>query len=240
MKISKIKPSFLPLFVVLIPLAMGSPARADIVLGFPNGLTGWMTPDNNINYGDPGTVTSSGGLTTLAQSLFETDLSINFTIPTGAQSLQFTFNSAFPDSPPTSGVAPDAFNVALLDPTGTFSLVATVPPSDSFYARDITEGLPNEMYTGDVTLSPLAGTLGVISLNLASQGLDGQDVQLLFRLISGTDPLSASTVTVSDVLIVTGAAVPEPSSIISGLTACVGLAGAFGIRSRRRSRAAIA
>jgi hypothetical protein len=238
MGISRITSFVFALFVFLIGLALDSPARADMVLGFPNGLTGWMTPDNNINYGDPGTVTSSGGLTTLAQSLFETDLSINFTIPTGAQSLQFTFNSAFPDSPPTSGVAPDAFNVALLDPTGTFSLVATVPPSDSFYTRDITDGLPNEMYTGDVTVSPLAGTLGVISLNLASQGLDGQNAQLLFRLISGTDPLSASTVTVSDVIIVTGAAVPEPSSIISGLTAVVVLAGAFAVRSRRRSRAA--
>ena len=238
MSSGKISPLFISWFAFLIPLAMGSPVRADLVLGFPNGLTGWSTPNDGSAQGDPGTVTASGGLATITESTFaaETDLFLNFTVPTGAQSLQFTFNSAFPDSAPSNGVTPDAFGASLLDPNTLSPLVPTVPDSDSFYTRDIVDPLPDAVSTNQVTF-PTAppGVLAVVSLDLSTQGLDGQSAEILFRLIGGTDPLSTSTVTISNVEIITGAAVPEPSSIVSGLTAALVLAGVFATRSLRKA-----
>src|SRR5262249_36825635 len=101
-----------PLFALLSLCPAGSCARADFILGFPNGLAGWSTS------GDPGTVTASNGQATIAESTFasETDLFRTFLVPTGAQSLQFTLVSVSPDSAPASGVTPDAFGASLLNP----------------------------------------------------------------------------------------------------------------------------
>jgi hypothetical protein len=123
-----------PIFTLLYIFTAAPFARADLSLGFQNGLAGWNYPDNpGVNtQGDLGTVTALNGQATIAESTFasETDLTLTFTIPTGAQTLQFTIVSTFADSPPTSGVTPDTFTAALVDPTSSSSLVPTAFPSD--------------------------------------------------------------------------------------------------------------
>ena len=67
-------------------------------------------------------MTASGGLATITESTFasETDLYLNFTVPSGTQSLQFTLNSVFADSTlannNANGYLPDAFGASLLNP----------------------------------------------------------------------------------------------------------------------------
>jgi hypothetical protein len=247
MRSGKIRLFVAALLALLFSLAVVAPSRADVVLGFPNGLTGWSI------YGDPpgmagstGTVTASGGLATIFESTFvsETDLYMSFTVPTGAHSLQFTLNSISPDSGYENGVTPDSFGasfgVITPDPTGVnppvvTSLVPTVDSTtDSFYTMDVVTN-PNPALTAPgVTVTSLAGTLGVISVDLSGLGLDGQSAGVLFRLIGGTNGLNSSTVTVSNVEIITGSAVPEPTSIVTGLTAVVVVGAGLGARSRRR------
>ena len=218
-----------PLFALLCLCPAGSSARADFILGFPNGLAGWSTS------GDAGTVTASNGQATIAESTFasETDLFRTFLVPTGAQSLQFTLVSVSPDSAPASGVTPDAFGASLLDPNTIppISLVPTVDPTtDSFYTRDVVDGVTQGQAARGVTVSPPSGTPAVVSVDISSLAA-GQAAEILFRLIGGGDPASSSTVTISDVKVVTGStpAVPEPGAF---LLASLGILGGLGYAHR--------
>jgi hypothetical protein len=216
--------------------ALAPQARADLILGFPNGLTGWNTA------GDANTVTASGGQATITESFFasETDLFINFTVPTGAQSVQFTLVSVAPDSTladnQANGYTPDSFGASLLNPNTLMSLVPTVDQNtDSFYIRDVVDGVTQGQAAMGVTASPLSGTPTVIALDISSLGLAGQSAQVLFRLIGGTDPNSTSTVTLSNVEVIGGTAVPEPSALVLaslGFLCCAG----FGWQRRSSKR----
>ncbi len=234
--------NIIPIFVLFMLFPPSISARAGTILGFPNGLSGWSTA------GDAGTVTASGGQATITESTFasETDLFLNFTVPTGAQSLQFTLNSVFADSTVAdnnaNGYLPDAFGASLLNPNTLASLVPTVDPTtDSFYTRDVVDGVTQGSAANGVTVSTPPGSLALISLDLSSLNLDGQSAEILFRLIGGTDPLSSSTVTISNVIVNTaGPAVPEPSSIISGLTGMLILSVVVEVRQVRRCKARVA
>jgi hypothetical protein len=216
-----------PLSALLCLFSAGSACGGELILGFPNGLAGWSTS------GDSGTVTASNGQATLAESVFtaETDLFLSFSVPTGAQSLQFTLVSLLADSSldanNANGYLPDAFGASVLDPNhpGT-SLVPTVnSTTDSFYIRDVVDGVTQGQAASEVTVSPVSGTPALISVDI-SPLTAGQQAEILFRLIGGTDPSSSSTVTLSDVKVVTsaGPSVPEPSSfILAGLGLLGGL-----------------
>jgi PEP-CTERM motif len=205
-------------FIGLLSLfAPGLSARADLVLGFPNGLNGPNGTTWDTSVGDPGSVTASGGTATITESTIagETDLFLTFTVPTGASSLQFTLVSVVADSTPLSGVTPDAFGASLLDPVTGNSLVPAVLNSDSFYTRDVVDGPANEMAGQGVSVMTPPGVLAVVSVDLSSLGLDGMQAEVLFRLIGGLDLLSTSTVTISDVKVIApSGAVPEPSSLV--------------------------
>jgi hypothetical protein len=215
------------LLATLAVLCLAGPAaRADQVLGFPNGLAGWTTPNSSPNPapGDPGTVTTAGGLTTIAESTFavQTDLFLTFTMPSGVQSLQFTLNSVAPDSTVAennaNGYLPDAFGASLLNPRTLASLVPTVDvTTDSFYTRDVVDGVTQGEAVTGVTVTTPPGVLAVLSVDLSSLNLGGQSAEILFRLVGGTDPENSSTVTISDVIVKGGAAVPEPGTLVLGL-----------------------
>src|SRR3954452_19259739 len=91
MRVEKRRSFLLELCVFLRLSVVGVPARADLSLGFSNGLTGWTSSDASL-------VEASNGQATITESAsaLATDLYLTFTIPTGAQSLQFTLVSAFP------------------------------------------------------------------------------------------------------------------------------------------------
>jgi hypothetical protein len=229
MRCRRYRSSILAVLVVLGLFLVAAPVRADEVLGFPNGLAGWTTPDSSPPaMGDPGTVTAAGGLATIAESTqaSETDLFLNFTVPSGAQSLQFTLNSVAPDSTVAinnaNGYLPDAFGTSLLNPSSGASLVPTVDPStDSFYTRDVVDGVTQGQAATGVTVTTPAGVLALVSVDLSSLNLSGQPAEVFFRLIGGTDPASSSTVTISNVIVIGGAAVPEPSTLVLGLLGCL-------------------
>jgi len=215
-------------FVVLCLSTAGSSARADLSLGFSNGLTGWNLPDNGVTtQGDPGTVTLSGSQAIITESVFaaETDLTRTFTIPTAATFLQFTLVSVAPDSTLADNLAnryfPDAFGASLLNPNTLLPLVPTVnPTTDSFYTRDVVDGVTQGQAASGVTALSAAGALAVVSVDISSLGLAGQPAEVLFRLTGGTDPSSSTTVTLSDVTVTGAIAVPEPSTF---LLACLGM-----------------
>ncbi len=244
MRPRRIRPLFLAFFAFLIPHAIVSPARADQVLGFPNGLTGWST------YGDSGSVTASGGLATINDdtSTYETDLYMSFTVPNGgAQSLQFTINLVSADSSYGGGaIVPffaAAFGVITPDPMGVnppavSPLVPTIvvdgQTTDSFYTMDVVTNPNPPLAASGVAVSYPAGVFAQVSVYLASD-LDGQSAGILFRLNGGSSGDIGSSVTISNVEIVPASAVPEPSSIVMGLTAVSIAAGVLGTRSRRKA-----
>ena len=230
--------------LALCVLVAGTPARGDLVLGFPNGLTGWTTPDSSPNpaMGDPGTVTASGGQATIAESTFasETDLFLTFTVPSGVQSLQFTLNSVSPDSTVdnnnANGYLPDSFGASLLNPSTLASLVPTTDPTtDSFYTLDVVGGVTQGQAADGVTVSGGAGVLAVVSVDLSSLNLTGQTAEILFRLVGGTDPASSSTVTLSDVTVIGASSVPEPGTFILGVLGVLCVSG-YQWRNRRTAR----
>jgi hypothetical protein len=227
---------FIVTLAVLVLTMAGSTARADQVLGFPNGLTGWSTA------GDSGTVTAAGGLANIAESTFaaETDLFLIFNVPSGAKSLQFTLNSVAPDSTVAennaNGYLPDAFGASLLNPSTGASLVPTVDPStDSFYTRDVVDGVAQGQSATGVTVTTPPGVLSLVSVDLSSLNLGGQSAEILFRLVGGTDPASSSTVTLSNVIVIGGAAVPEPGTFVLGLLGCL-FSGGYCWWYRRRAK----
>ncbi len=230
---------FLGILVVCSMIAAaGPPARADLILGFPNGLSGWTTA------GDSGTLTAAGGLATIAESTFalETDLFLTFTMPSGVQSLQFTLNSVAPDSTVdnnnANGYLPDFFGASLLNPSTLASLVPTVDSTtDSFYTRDIVDGITQGQAALGVTVTVPSGDIALVSVDLSSLNLDGQSAEILFRLAGGTDPDSSSSVTISNVIVIGGASVPEPSTLLLGVIGGLFTAGGYCWRRRRGARA---
>ena len=86
-----------------------------------------------------------------------------------------------------------------------------------------------------VTVSSSPGNFAQVSVVIPSN-LDGQSAGVLFRLNGGTAGDTGSSVTISNVEIVP-AAVPEPSSIVPGLTAVFVVAGVLGTLRRRGAAA---
>ena len=85
-----------------------------------------------------------------------------------------------------------------------------------------------------MTVAGGSGVLAVVSVNLTSLSLTGQNAEILFRLVGGTDPASSSSVTLSNVTVVGASSVPEPGTLIMGVLGVLCLS-AYHWRSRRRA-----
>jgi hypothetical protein len=120
-----------------------------------------------------------------------------------------------------------------LNPTTLGSLVPTVYP-DSFNTRDVVTDLVTPVLATGVSESSVPVALARVAVDISSLAA-GQPAEILFRLIAGTDPSSLSTVTLSDVDVITTAlgpsVVPEPSTcFLAGL----GILGWLGYALRPR------
>jgi hypothetical protein len=167
--------------------------------GFDQGsdnLQGWVVSDPNqvtVNAQHQAVITES-------RSAIEVDLSQDFLIPTTAKTLTFTLDGSTNDSHVGSGVTPDAFGVALLDPRTLQPLGSVVDGvTDSYYIQDLAPRVSGGMTGSLVSVSaPNAGAARNVAVNVA--GLGGQSVRLLFRFIAGSDASQlGGSVTVSDV-----------------------------------------
>lgn len=231
---------------------------AVIVNGDFNGLAGWQVsagPAPPASSSTSATVTITGGMATVSDSpilanpetvvsvdsngvatisqtsdftVSEIDLFQVFTVPTAAQSLQFTLNNSALD---TSGLnPPPGFGVSLLDPT-TGKALASVPTvsatTDSYYTQDLTTGIASP--ASGVTVSTVSN-LTTISENDLSGLTAGSQAEILFRLIEGGD-LSAN-VSISNVELLSGSGnpggggnpgVPEPGTLGMLLVGTTGL-----------------
>ncbi len=215
----------LVLLIIIVGLGACPATEGSLFNGdFSQGLTGWTVSD-------PALVSVINGQAVINESptAQEVDLSQTFTVPTGALSLSFNLMSLVT----RSDDIPPAFGAALLDTTSTppISVVPTVDIStDSFYIRDLVPGVTQGEAASGVTLSPSPDALPLlITLDLPS-ALIGQDVTILFRVLSGGTG-AGSSVTLDNVQVATPSVIPEPSSLI-----LLGLSSALVIlwRSRRR------
>jgi hypothetical protein len=184
------------------------PARAGSLINgdFSQGLTGWTVSD-------PALVSVVNGQAVINESAtaLEVDLSQTFTVPSGALSLSFTLVTVVTED---DGNPPNAFGASLLNPNTLLPVVPTVDAStDSFYTRDLVTGVTQGQAASGVTVSPTPDALPLlITVNLPS-ALIGQDVTILFRLLSGgTD--AGSSVTLDNVLVAANGAVPEPTGVL--------------------------
>jgi hypothetical protein len=119
---------------------------------------------------------------------------------------------------------PDAFGASLLNPDTASPLVPTVYPmtTDSFYIRDVVDGVTQGLAAPGVTVSSAPGALALVSVDISSL-LAGQTAEIFFRLVGGTDPSSSSTM-LSDVTVTGAIAVPEPSTFLLAYLGMVCLA----------------
>jgi hypothetical protein len=198
---------WLVLLIALLGLSASSAQAGSLINGdFSQGLTGWTVSD-------PTLVSVINGQAVISESPTdqEVDLYQTFTIPTGATRLSFTLVSLVGEA---DGIPNNAFGAALLNPNTLLSVVPTVDSNtDSFYIRDLVPGVTQGEAAFGVTVSPTPDALPLlITLDLPSS-LIGQDVTILFRVLSGgTD--AGSSVTLDNVQVATSSAVPEPSSLI--------------------------
>jgi len=204
---------------------LGSRSKAEMALGFSSGLAGWSVSDSSL-------VSVTNGVATIAESPTsqETSLYLDFVIPNDALNLSFVLNQVNPDQDTLN--PPDAFGVALLNPGTGFSIVSTIDATtDSYYIRDVLEGITSGQAAAGVTTLPTSDALPLlVSVDLA--GLQGQTARIYFRLLAGGDNSNAS-VELSDVIVhTTSAAVPEPGAFTLAVIGA-GCMLRLGIRGRR-------
>lgn len=217
--------------------AAGGVGRADIINGdFSAGLTGWTVSDSTY-------VNVVAGQAVMSENPLDTEVLLyqDFTIPTGATALKFTLVTLTTE--PDIGFLPDGFGAALLDPVGLTSLVPTVDAfTDSFYIRDLVDGVTEGEAASGVGVSPSASSLP-LTITLDISGIaSGTNARILFRLIGGGVSFNAS-VTLDNVGTSGGSpppgAVPEPASVALGLAGlAVALPYARHRAKSRRSRSA--
>jgi hypothetical protein len=232
MRIIFLKPR-VKLLACLVGLFLAlTPARADFLVNgdFSNGMSGWKPSDSKlvtVNAAHQVVIHESA---TAAAVTFSQD----FTLPTGAKSLSFILVSTTLDT----GIPPDAFNVALLDPKTQASLVPTFDKNtDAYYIRDLVQGAPTNNAAKGVTLTKMGGGAMLIDLDISAVG--GQDGRLLFRLVGGGNNTN-DTVTFSSVQVdgsSSGGVVPAPNSLLLVCSALLTLA-AYGFKRRLAVRRA--
>ena len=107
-----------------------------------------------------------------------------------------TFDDTLP-----SGATPDAFGASLLDPITQSPLEAPVNNStDSYYIQDLVNGVAQGHAASGVTVTTSVG--GSLRIALDVSALQGQQADLLFRLIGGSDVTQLKgSVGISDVTI---------------------------------------
>jgi hypothetical protein len=167
--------------------------------GFNQGsgnLQGWLVSDPNqvtVNAQHQAVIKESA-------STIEVDLSQAFVIPTTAKTLTFTLDGTTNDHSVASGVTPDAFGVALLNPQTLKPLGSTIDGvTDSYYIKDLAPSIVGGMAGSGVSVSaPNADGARQVGVNLDDLG--GQPAELVFRFIAGSDASQlGGSVTVSDV-----------------------------------------
>jgi hypothetical protein len=170
----------------------------------PGGLNTWLVSDTNlvnVNQANQAVLHES-------RRDSETTLFQDFVIPVGANTLSFTIDGTTFDSLVRSGVTPDAFGVALLDPTTMEPLNdAANIRTDAYYIQDVVQNvLAREVGTG--ALVSLPDSTGARQVTLDVSGLGGQSARLLFRLIAGSDGTQLNgSVAISNVFL-TGPGIP--------------------------------
>jgi hypothetical protein len=242
--------------VFLAGLGSARPAAAGFVVNGdfssqPNGLTGW-------SYSDPALVSVVDGQARLQEPTFDLSVTLwqDIVLTAGDQTLTFQLLD-FTTEAETFGGLPDAFNVGLLDTVTDESLVDTVLLADgssskSYYSRDLVhdqtgQAVPSQWAATGVTVTPLAGGVETISLDVSSlvSGLqvgEERTVRLMFGLHAGSEFQFDASVTLDGVAITgTGGGdppdgpppvVPAPASVVLVLSGCPALLGVLALRRR--------
>jgi hypothetical protein len=156
---------------------------------FSGGLAGW-TVDILGGSTQPGTITSMGDARFLEGDSFLVELSQAFVMPATALTLGFDL-FLVPGFDTTASFIPDAFEVSILDGSGSSVVPTWAPFATSFY--NIQETLQVNAGAG-VTVNGTRVTLDLTAVPV------GTPVTLVFTLI-GADSDTAGGVTIDDVLL---------------------------------------
>ena len=183
------------------PQAAGPISPADSTGGVPNGDFSDSNPsDPNFDWTVSGDINVASGAATLQSggNSVVTELSQVLTVPADAESLTFTINNL--DLQQGQELPPDAFEVAVSDPTTLASLLATDGVSQSDAVLNMQSG--EATFGSEVTIPGLAQSGGTLPSSFPltiTVGLNsisaGQQIELAFDLIHFAD----SSVSLSNV-----------------------------------------
>ncbi len=190
-------------FVYTVSDTMGVESSATVtvnvieVCAFSNALTGWIAAEQGGLPGTAGTIVANACAATLNEGdSFLTTLATTFVVPVGTSELTFIYEALNFDTTDPAFIN-DAFEVALVDPTGASLVTPFLPGRDSFL--NITEDLP-AAFSSVVTLEAITGPSGqaqtLVTLDL-SEVLAGETATLLFRLVND-DSDTGTAVTIFD------------------------------------------
>lgn len=221
--------------VMLGVLSNTAGANTILKLGFGANLDDWTVSDL-------GYVALASEQATITESALNSAVTIyrDFVVPTDPISLSFTLVTLTPESP--GGGLPSAFNVMLLDPTNSASLISTVDNfTTAYYIRDLTSDVDAGQTASGVTLDPASGIGLPLVVTADISGLiAGTTARIQFMVLSSSDLNESTSVTLENVQVVSGVVIPEPTTIVMTSIGALSLAG-YGLvcrRAWRRERAA--
>ena len=169
---------------------------------FEDGLKGWTVAQDGGTATGKGTVTASQGQATLVEGdSFNVTLERDFVVPAGATSLSFAYTGPGFDSTST-GLAKDAFEVALLDAAGSTLLTPFAAGRDAFF--NASEGQAPALGT-EASLSN-----GTVTVDLSGVAV-GTTARLVFRLVNN-DADTRTAVTLTCAMFPDGATFVGPSA----------------------------
>jgi hypothetical protein len=193
---------------VALGVAGGSAANLPVFGPLVDPPTGLTNPgfDEGSNGLGAWTVSNSSFVTAIGQNEVlmqedatdvKTDLSQDFVVAQDMSVITFTIDATTFDGDFQNGETPDAFGASLLDSVTGKSLVPTVDGStDSFYTQDLESGITSGLAADGVMVSAGA-TAGTICVSVDTSALGGDNAELLFRVIAGSDPETQASVTLS-------------------------------------------
>jgi hypothetical protein len=214
-------------------VAQGGTGTVDVLL---TSTAGSQSPDLINNYGFQLQITNNGADNT--QLAFSANQDFGYISNTGLNPAYLFLGDSFAAQPPASSVGSPGQTVYPNDTfTGADSTFSGNPVSLSSGTTYLLASLTVTTATGATPVIGDAFTIGLVPTSgTGSLSANTNTYFDNFDFNSGSELSATPFTSTSGAVNIVAATVPEPASIISGLTALLILAGVHGVRRVRRSR----